>query len=69
MTLIGATTENPYFEVNSALISRAQVYELEALTPEDIRRLLERAVARGECGDPGRVLPRGTRLPRRAGRR
>jgi len=32
VTLIGATTENPYYEVNSALISRTQVYELEALT-------------------------------------
>ena len=31
MTLIGATTENPYFEVNSALLSRAQIYELEPL--------------------------------------
>ena len=57
VTLIGATTENPYFEVNSALISRAQVYELEALTAGDIRVLLERAVSRGEVGDPGRVLP------------
>ncbi len=35
VTLIGATTENPYYEVNSALISRTQVYELEPLTPED----------------------------------
>ncbi|HEY8633844.1 MAG TPA: AAA family ATPase, partial [Candidatus Dormibacteraeota bacterium] len=34
ITLIGATTENPYFEVNSALLSRAQVYELEALSVE-----------------------------------
>ena len=33
LTLIGATTENPYFEVNSALISRTHVYELDALTP------------------------------------
>src|SRR5437764_192497 len=57
VTLIGATTENPYFEVNSALISRAHVYELEALTGADIRVLLDRAVARGEVGDPGRVTP------------
>src|SRR5438105_1494106 len=40
VTLIGATTENPYFEVNSALISRAHVYELEALSPDDIKALL-----------------------------
>ncbi len=55
LTLIGATTENPYFEVNSALISRTHVYELEALTAVDIRALLERAVARGECGDPALI--------------
>ena len=50
VTLIGATTENPYFEVNSALISRVQVYELEALTAADVRVLLDRALALGECG-------------------
>jgi putative ATPase len=50
LTLIGATTENPYFEVNSALISRVQVYELEALTATHVRVLLDRAVALGECG-------------------
>jgi putative ATPase len=55
VTLIGATTENPYFEVNSALISRAHVYELEELSDSDIRVLLDRAVARGEVGPPGRV--------------
>jgi putative ATPase len=53
VTLIGATTENPYFEVNSALLSRAQVYVLEALTPEQIRTLLDRATERGECGERG----------------
>jgi putative ATPase len=51
LTLVGATTENPYFEVNSALISRARVYELEALDATDVRALLERALERGECGD------------------
>jgi putative ATPase len=40
VTLIGATTENPYFEVNSALLSRAQIYELRALSAGDIRGLL-----------------------------
>jgi len=50
LTLIGATTENPYFEVNSALISRVQVYELEALSAADVRVLLDRALALGECG-------------------
>ncbi|MFL5976505.1 MAG: AAA family ATPase, partial [Solirubrobacterales bacterium] len=43
VTLIGATTENPYFEVNSALLSRTQVYELHALSEDEIRTLLVRA--------------------------
>ena len=55
VTLIGATTENPYFEVNSALLSRTRVYELEALSAADVRALLDRAVARGEVGDPQRI--------------
>jgi len=55
ITLIGATTENPYFEVNSALISRTRLYELEALGPADVRTLLERAVAAGHCGPADRV--------------
>jgi putative ATPase len=50
ITLIGATTENPYFEVNSALLSRTQVYVLEPLTSSEVRTLLDRAVERGECG-------------------
>src|SRR6185437_15886537 len=49
VTLIGATTENPYFEVNSALLSRTRVYELDALSEADVRVLLDRAVAHGEC--------------------
>jgi putative ATPase len=57
LTLIGATTENPYFEVNSALLSRARVYELDALDSDAIRALLDRAVERGECGDPARIEP------------
>ncbi len=40
ITLIGATTENPSFEVNSALLSRSQVYILKALTPEDLMTLV-----------------------------
>jgi putative ATPase len=46
LVLVGATTENPYFEVNSALLSRAQVYELNALSAEDIAGLLRRALER-----------------------
>ncbi len=45
ITLIGATTENPYFEVNSALLSRAQVYELEPLGPEELAVVLRRGAA------------------------
>jgi len=48
VTLIGATTENPYFEVNSALISRSQVYELQELGTADVEVLLRRALERGE---------------------
>jgi putative ATPase len=44
VTLIGATTENPYFEVNSALLSRAQIYEFRALETADIEGLLRRAL-------------------------
>src|SRR4051794_22860095 len=43
VVLIGATTENPYFEVNSALISRTRVYELQPLSDDDITTLLRRA--------------------------
>jgi putative ATPase len=43
VTLIGATTENPSFEVNSALLSRSQVYVLKALNDDEMRQLLKRA--------------------------
>ena len=51
VVLIGATTENPSFEVNAALLSRTRVFVLEALTEADIETLLRRA-----CSDPGRGL-------------
>ena len=51
VTLIGATTENPYFEVNSALLSRTQIYELHALGAEEIEGLVRRAMAREEASD------------------
>ena len=44
ITLIGATTENPYFEVNSALVSRSRIFQMKALTDKDIHRLLSRAL-------------------------
>lgn len=48
--LVGATTENPYFEVNSALLSRSIIFELKLLDNEDIRNLLIRAVSDEEKG-------------------
>ncbi len=48
ITLIGATTENPSFEVNSALLSRCQVYVLKALTETDLAELLKNALAKDE---------------------
>ncbi len=53
VTLVGATTENPYFEVNSALLSRVQVYELRGLAGEHVRALVERALADSARGIPG----------------
>jgi putative ATPase len=57
VTLIGATTENPYFEVNSALLSRARVYELEPLSSDQVLLLLDRAVSQGGCAPAGQVEP------------
>ncbi len=48
--LIGATTENPYFEVNGALISRSQIFELKPLSTENISELIRRAVYDNEKG-------------------
>jgi len=45
LTFIGATTENPSFEVNGALLSRAAVYVLKPLTPDDLLQLVDRAIA------------------------
>ncbi|MCD8248552.1 MAG: replication-associated recombination protein A, partial [Lachnospiraceae bacterium] len=50
LILIGATTENPYFEVNGALISRSIIFELKALTPDDIKVILKRALSDVERG-------------------
>jgi len=48
ITLIGATTENPSFEVNSALLSRCQVYVLKPLDEQDLVRLMQTAIAKDE---------------------
>ena len=62
LVFIGATTENPSFELNNALLSRARVYVLRALTEEDLRKVLDRALeqhARGsqiETEEPALTL-------------
>ncbi len=50
IVLVGATTENPSFEVNAALLSRCRVVVLEALAPDDLQQLVERALADAERG-------------------
>lgn len=50
LTLIGATTENPYFEVNGALLSRSRIFELKPLEKDDIKQLIYRAVTNSERG-------------------
>src|SRR5262249_18724013 len=64
VTLIGATTENPYFEVNSALLSRCQIYELEPLGEEELREILGRGARALETEVPDDVA---ALVARRAG--
>lgn len=45
ITLIGATTQNPFFSINAPLVSRSQIFEFEPLTPRDVQMLLQRAIA------------------------
>jgi putative ATPase len=59
VTLIGATTENPYFEVNSALLSRMRVWRLEPLTDEDVAAIARRALEDEARGLAGAFGPRG----------
>jgi putative ATPase len=59
ITLIGATTENPYFEVNSALLSRMRVWRLEPLTDEDVASIARRALEDEERGLAGGFGPPG----------
>ncbi len=59
VTLIGATTENPYFEVNSALLSRMRVWRLEALTDDDVAAIVRRAIDDSDRGLAGPLGPRG----------
>jgi len=59
VTLIGATTENPYFEVNGALLSRLRVWRLEPLTDEDVAIVVRRAITDVERGLAGALGPDG----------
>jgi putative ATPase len=59
VTLIGATTENPYFEVNSPLLSRMRVWRLEPLTDEEVATVVRRAIADTDRGLAGRLGPTG----------
>ncbi|HET7031256.1 MAG TPA: replication-associated recombination protein A [Candidatus Limnocylindrales bacterium] len=59
ITLIGATTENPYFEVNSALLSRMRIWRLEALSDEDVATVVRRALEDEERGLAGTLGPDG----------
>ena len=63
MTLIGATTQNPWYEVNAALVSRVRVFVLEPLGPDDVGVLIDRALA-----EPQGLAGRVRRGPRRAAR-
>ena len=56
VTLIGATTENPYFEVNSALISRCQVIELEPLTEDEVEEIVRRGARDLEADVPDELV-------------
>jgi putative ATPase len=59
VTLIGATTENPYFEVNAALLSRMRVWRLEALTDDDVAAVVRRALTDPDRGLAGTLGPDG----------
>jgi putative ATPase len=50
VTLVGATTQNPFFAINSALVSRSRVFQFEPLSPDDVKALLRRALADRERG-------------------
>ncbi len=59
ITLVGATTENPYFEVNAALLSRMRVWRLEPLSDDDVATVVRRAIEDEEHGLAGRLGPDG----------
>src|ERR671931_405461 len=59
VTLIGATTENPYFEVNTPLLSRLRVWRLEALNDDDVATIVRRALDDADRGLAGAIGPQG----------
>ena len=59
ITLVGATTENPYFEVNAALLSRMRVWRLEPLSDEDVATVVRRAIDGPRAGLAGALGPDG----------
>ena len=59
VTLVGATTENPYFEVNAALLSRLRVWRLEPLSDDDVAAVVRRALADNDRGLAGDLGPEG----------
>src|SRR4029453_5646001 len=59
ITLIGATTENPYFEVNSPLLSRMRIWRLETLSDGDVATVVRRAIEDPERGLGGALGPEG----------
>src|SRR3954471_4410885 len=59
ITLTGTTTENPYFEVNAALLSRMRVWRLEALSDDDVATVVRRAIDDAERGLAGELGPGG----------
>lgn len=59
ITLVGATTENPYFEVNAALLSRMRVWRLEPLTDDEVATVVRRALDDAERGLAGKLGPEG----------
>src|SRR5436305_1527222 len=63
ITLTGTTTENPYFEVNSALLSRMRVWRLDTLSDDDVGTVVQRAPADDELGLAGTLRPAGRLRP------
>ncbi len=64
VTLIGATTENPYYEVNSALMSRVQIYELETISDQEMAIIVRRGIAEVGAEAPDEIVEL---IARRAG--